>query len=146
MKYSSVYELFADRVSKYAAEATDVFYFRANDRWQGISWRRFEQETYDFATALLSLGLKRGGSICILMGNVPEWPISDIGTIMAGGVGVGLHPTSSAEQCEYIINHSDAAFVVVDTQAQFEKILSVRARLPKVRSIIVLDEAAADGA
>ena len=91
MDYSTVYSLFADRVSRYAAEnaeSNDVFYFRSNDRWQGISWQRFEQETYDFATALLSLNLQRGGSICILMGNVPEWPTSDIGTIMAGGVGV----------------------------------------------------------
>src|SRR5215211_4581533 len=145
MKYSTIYSLFADRVRQYAAdnaEPKDVFYFRANDRWQGISWQRFEQETYDFATALLSFGLPRGGSICILMGNVPEWPISDIGTIMAGGVGVGLYPTSSAEQIAYIINHSDAEFVLVDTREQLQKLLSVRDRLPRVRHIIALD---ADG-
>ena len=88
MKYSTVYSLFADRVKN--AEPKDVFYFRSNDQWQGISWQRFEQETFEFATALLSHGLERGGSVCILMGNVPEWPISDIGTIMAGGVGVGI--------------------------------------------------------
>src|ERR1041385_1415897 len=111
MEYPTVYSLFAARVKEYAAEK-DVFYFRSNDQWQGISWRRFEEETYDFATALLSFGLQRGGSICILMGNVPEWPISDIGTIIAGGVGVGLYPTSSAEQIAYIINHSDAEFIL----------------------------------
>jgi long-chain acyl-CoA synthetase len=141
MAYSTVYSLFAARVKEYAAEK-DVFYFRSNDRWQGISWRRFEQETYDFATALLSLNLQPRGSICILMGNVPEWPISDIGTILAGGVGVGLYPTSSAEQIAYIINHSDAEFVLVDTREQLQKVLSVRDQLPKVRHIIALD---ADG-
>ena len=52
------------------------------------------------------------------MGNVPEWPISDIGTIVAGGVGVGLYPTSSAEQIAYIIDHSDAEFVLVDSREQ----------------------------
>ena len=139
MKYSTVYSLFMDRVKKYAGESKDVFYFRAQDRWQGISWRRFEEEAFDFATALLSLGLKRGGSVCILMGNVPEWPISDIGTIMAGGVGVGLYPTSSAEQVAYIINHSDAEFVLVDSSEQLEKVLGVRDQLAKVRHIIVLD-------
>ena len=138
MNYSTVYSLFAARVKEYATEK-DVFYFRANDRWHGISWRRFEEETYDFATALLSLELKRGVTICILMGNVPEWPISDIGTIMAGGVGVGLYPTSSAEQIAYIINHSDAEFVLVDTSEQLHKVLSVRDLLPKVRHIIALD-------
>ena len=140
MNYPTVTSLFDDRVSRYTkAEQKDVFYFRSNDTWQGISWRRFEQETYDFATALLSFNLQRGGSICILMGNVPEWPISDIGTIMAGGVGVGLYPTSSAEQIAFIINHSDAEFVLVDTREQLQKVLSVRDQLPKVRHIIALD-------
>src|SRR5215204_356211 len=145
MEYPTVYSLFADRVRKYAnAEPKDVFYFRTNDRWQGISWQRFEQETYDFATALLSLGLPRGGSIFILMGNVPEWPISDIGTIAAGGVGVGLYPTSSAEQIAYIINHSDAEFVIVDSREQLQKVLSVREQLSKVPHLIALDAGAGD--
>src|SRR5215217_9445821 len=142
MQYSSIYELFADRIQKYAADNVspkDVFYFRSNDRWQGISWQRFEQEAFDFATALLSLELKRGGSVCILMGNVPAWPISDIGTIMAGGVGVGLYPTSSAEQIAYIINHSDAEFVLVDSREQLQKLLSIRDQLSKVRHVIALD-------
>src|SRR6185295_699616 len=117
----------------------DVFYFRSKDTWQGISWRRFAEESNEFSTALLSLDLQRGGSVCILMGNVPEWPISDIGTIMAGGVGVGLYPTSSAEQIAYIINHSDAEFVLVDLREQLQKVLSVRDQLSKVRHIIALD-------
>ena len=142
MNYPTVYSLFIDRVRKYAADSVepkDVFYFRCDDLWQGISWRRFEEEAFDFATALLSLGLKRGGSVCILMGNVPEWPISDIGAIMAGGVGVGLYPTSSAEQVAYIINHSDAEFVLVDSQEQLEKVINVRDQLTKVRHIIALN-------
>src|SRR5215216_7890316 len=138
MKYPTVYSLFADRVKQYASQG-DVFYFRSRDEWQGISWQRFEQETYDFATALLSLDLKRGGTVCILMGNVPEWPISDIGTIIAGGVGVGLYPTSSAEQIAYIINHSDAEFVLVDSREQLQKVLSIRDQLSKVRHVIALD-------
>src|SRR6185369_14274297 len=138
MQYLSVYSLFADCVRRYPPDQ-DVFYHRVRDRWEGISWRRFEEETYDFATALLSFDLKRGGTVCILMGNVPEWPISDIGTIIAGGVGVGLYPTSSAEQIAYIINHSDAEFVLVDTAEQLQKVLSIRDQLLNVRHIIALD-------
>ena len=79
------------------------------------------------------------------MGNVPEWPVCDIGAIAAGGVGCGLYTTSSAEQCAYIIKHSDAEFVVVDTAAQLEKVLSVRDELTKVRRFVVLDEGSARG-
>jgi long-chain acyl-CoA synthetase len=145
MNYPNIYSLFGDRARTYraATQTRDVFYFRRDERWHGISWDRFDQEAHDFATALLSLGLKKGGSVAILMGNVPEWPISDIGTIAAGGIGVGLYPTSSAEQCQYIINHSDAEIVLVDTRAQLEKILSIRRALPAVKTIVVLDDSAA---
>ncbi len=147
MNYPNIYSLFIDRVRTYreSAQPRDVFYFRHNEKWEGISWDRFDEEAHAFATALLSLGLKKGGSVAILMGNVPEWPISDIGTIAAGGVGVGLYPTSSAEQCQYIIEHSDAEFVLVDTAAQLKKILSVRHALPRVKTIVALDESAASG-
>lgn len=146
MVFPNIYSLFRDRVERFRGRGGDVFYFRRGGRWEGFSWERFEREAHEFGCALLAGGLTRGASVCVLMGNVPEWPVSDIGTISAGGVGVGLYPTSSAEQCQYIINHSDAEFVLVDTRRQLEKILSVRAELPKVKRIIALDEEAARGA
>lgn len=146
MKYPNIYTLFRERTEQYCAASAgerSVFFVRENEAWKGISWGRFDREAHEFGCALLASGLTRGASVCILMGNVPEWPVTDIGTISAGGISVGLYPTSSAEQCRYIINHSDAEFVLVDTARQLEKILSVRPELPKVKAIIALDEEAA---
>jgi long-chain acyl-CoA synthetase len=150
MKYPNIYSLFRERMDHYRERGAEqhnraAFYFRQNERWEEVSWSRFNREAHEFGCALLASGLTRGASVCVLMGNVPEWPISDIGTISACGIGVGLYPTSSAEQCQYIINHSDAEFVLVDTRHQLDKILSVRGNLPKVKAIISLDEAAAHG-
>jgi long-chain acyl-CoA synthetase len=146
MNYQNIYSLFIDRVRTYCDSEPErsVFYFRRDEAWQPFSWAHFDQEAHAFGSALLSLGLKKGGSVAILMGNVPQWPIVDIGTIAAGGVGVGLYPTSSAEQCQYIIKHSDAEFLVVDTRAQLEKVLRVRQALPKLRLIVVVEESAAN--
>jgi long-chain acyl-CoA synthetase len=77
-----------------------------------------------------------GDAVCILMGNVPEWPIADLGTIIAGGVGVGLYPSSSAEQIKYIVNHSNARVLLVDATAQLEKVLSIQSELPKIEFIL----------
>jgi long-chain acyl-CoA synthetase len=144
MNYPNIYALFNERVNRYAER--DVFFVRRDNAWHGIKWQAFGDEARDFGCALIRSGLTQGAAVCILMSNVPEWPVSDIGTIIAGGVGVGLYPTSSAEQCRYIINHSDAEFVLVDTLAQLEKILRVRDQLPKVKAVIALDETiASDG-
>lgn len=142
MKYQNIHSLFCERVDQYRER--DAFFVREEGRWKGISWACFERDARAFASALIASGLNPGGSVAILMGNVPEWPISDLGTIMGGGVSVGLYPTSSAEQCQYIINHSDAEFVFVDTATQLEKILRLRSEMPKVRFVASLDAGVAD--
>lgn len=143
MNYPNIYALFRERVAQYAGR--DVFYVRCGGEWRGSSWEKFGADAHAVASGLLASGLGRGAAVCVLMGNVPEWPVCDLGIIAAGGVSCGLYPTSSAEQCRYIIEHSDAEFVFVDTAAQLEKVLSVREGLTKVKQFVVLDEKAARG-
>lgn len=137
MQYQNIFQLFQTQVAKYGDKT--VFYQRVNDAWQETSWITFGEKTLDFACALLAKGLTKGASVAILAGNIPEWTIADIGTIAAGGVGVGIYPTNSPEQCEYIINHSDAEFVVVDTLKQLRKVEKVCGSLGRVKEVICLE-------
>jgi long-chain acyl-CoA synthetase len=137
MSFPNVYTLFREQTAKYGDRP--VFYTRVGSEWVSKSWREFEEQVHDLACAFLAKGLTIGASVAILAGNVPEWTIVDIAAIAAGGVGVGVYPTSSAEQCEYIINHSDAEFVIVDTHVQLEKVLA--ADIPRVKEIWALEVA-----
>ena len=141
MDYPNIYSLFRNRVEQFRGQ--QVFYTRQDDQWVGSTWDQFDEDVHNFASALIASGLTPQRSVCILMKTVPEWPVADLGTIAAGGISVGLYPTNSAEQCQYIINHSDAEFVLVDTRGQLEKVLSVRDQLPHVKAIICLSESAA---
>ncbi len=133
--FQNVYSLFRAQTEKYGD--MPVFYTRVGDEWRSQTWREFEEQAHDAACAFLAKGLTRGASVAILAGNIPEWSIVDIAAIAAGGVGVGVYPTSSPDQCEYIINHSDAEFVVVDTAAQLKKLSGLQ--LPKVKEILVIE-------
>lgn len=138
MSYKNVHALFSERVAQ--MKDRPAFWERSATGWTSISWADWERDALRFAWALLDRGLSPGGAVCLLMSNVPAWPVSDVGTIIAGGVSVGIYPTSSAEQCRYIIAHSDAEFVVIDTTAQAEKIVRVRSDLPKLKGIIAVNE------
>jgi long-chain acyl-CoA synthetase len=143
MKYQNIYSLFRAQTGTYRAE--NVFYTRGNGGgWLARTWNDFEEQVHDFACALLAQGLTRGASVTILAGNIPEWTIVDVATIAAGGVGVGIYPTNSTEQCAFIINHSDAEFLFVDTVKQLEKIIDIGEPLPKLKLIICLDKTAED--
>ncbi len=138
MKFQNIYSLFREQTAKYRGAA--VFYSRENDTWKSQTWNDFEEQVHDFACALLAKGLTRGASVAILAGNIPEWTIVDVATIAADGVGVGIYPTSSPEQCEYIINHSDAEFLFVDSLKQLEKISQIE--YPKIKEIICIEKPA----
>ncbi|MEW6131255.1 MAG: AMP-dependent synthetase/ligase [Acidobacteriota bacterium] len=139
MKFSNIYQFINSQVEKYGNQA--VFYERRQNTWQPITWNEFFTHAVDFACGLKALGFTENNSVGVFMSNRPQWAYADVGTIIAGGISVGLYPTSSAEQCEFIINHADAEFVVVDSKDRLEKILSIRGLLPNLKKIIwVTDE------
>ena len=142
MRYQNIYTLFRDQTAKYGGRP--VFYTRGNGGWTSQTWTDFEDKVHDFACALTATGLTKGASVAILAGNIPEWSICDIGVIAAGGVGVGLYPTSSAEQCEFVIDHSDAEFVIVDRVAQLDKINSISNGIGKVKEILCIEDGGFD--
>jgi len=136
MKFPNIYTLFREQTAKY--KDRPVFYARANDRWESQTWTDFENKVHDAACAFLAKGLTKGASVAILAGNIPEWSIIDIAAIAAGGVGVGIYPTSSREQCEFIIRHSDAEFVVADTVAQLAKLSA--GEFKNVKQIVCIED------
>ncbi len=142
MQYQNIYQLFRTQTAKYRGKP--VFFQQKDGVWQSQNWEDFAEKVHDFACALLAKGLTKGASVAILAGNVPEWSIVDIATIAAGGVGVGIYPTNSSEQCEYIINHSEAEFVVVDTEKQLQKISQIGGNLQNVKEIICLEKGSFD--
>jgi long-chain acyl-CoA synthetase len=120
MQFQNLYSLFRSQTERY--RNSPVFYTRHGTRWNSQTWNDFEEKVHDAACAFLAKDLTKGSSIAILAGNIPEWTIVDVAAVAAGGVGVGIYPTSSPEQCEFIIRHSDAEFVIVDTIAQLNKV------------------------
>jgi long-chain acyl-CoA synthetase len=136
MDYPNIYSLFRAQTEKYGDRP--VFYTRSGDGWDSCSWRVFEDQVQDLACALLAKGLTKGASVAILAGNIPEWTIGDIAAIAAGGVGVGIYPTSSTEQAHYIINHSEAEFLLVEDELQLEKIGDTNEAYPTLKEIFII--------
>lgn len=136
MQYRNIYSLFREQTAKYADRP--AFFKREADGWKPVSWRKFEDDVHDLACAFAANGLSKGAGVAILAGNIPEWAICDIAAIAAGGVGVGIYPTSSPEQAEFIVRHSDAEYVITDTTAQLDKL--GHGDFPKVRKMLCIED------
>src|SRR5688572_32754892 len=95
-------------------------------RDETLSWRQWAARSRAFAAALVAGGHRRGEHVAVLAGNGVEWPIADLGVLMAGGVSVGVYPTSAPGQVRQVLADCGAVAVVVDSAAQLEKVRAVR--------------------
>ncbi len=99
----------------------------------------YAQQVRWVAHALLALGLAKGERVGVIGENRPEWLYSDLGIQAAGGTTTGIYTTSSPEQVHYILEHSEARFVIVEGEEQLDKLLEVRGRLAALERIVVMD-------
>lgn len=61
--------------------------------------------------------------------NCPEWLIAHMGTLLVGGISVGVYSTNSREGCEYVANHSEAEILVVGEVDQLKKYVGMDSKL-----------------
>ncbi|KAG7201121.1 hypothetical protein KM043_003917 [Ampulex compressa] len=104
-----------------------------------FTYKEYETKVRTVAKAFLKLGLERFHSVCILGFNSPEWFISDLAAIYAGGVAVGIYTTNSAEACQYCAESSQANIIVVEDGKQLQKILQIKDKLPCLKAIVQYD-------
>lgn len=109
---------------------------KKDDQWVHLSWRQFYDQCRTAAKSFLKLGLERFHGVGILGFNSPEWFISDIGCILAGGLAAGIYTTNSPEACQYVADNCQANILVVENHKQLVKILQVKDQLPHLKAIV----------
>ncbi|HEX9204523.1 MAG TPA: AMP-binding protein, partial [Candidatus Deferrimicrobiaceae bacterium] len=107
--------------------------------WQQFSWKEYHEHVKYFSLGMVSLGLSPGDKVAIIGDNRPEWVWAEVAAQAACAVPLGLYQDSSLKEVAYIIDHSDATFVVAEDQEQVDKILDMKEQLPKVRYIVYSD-------
>ncbi|XP_068227125.1 long-chain-fatty-acid--CoA ligase ACSBG2-like [Palaemon carinicauda] len=104
--------------------------------WKSITYREYFAQVCNIAKAFIKLGLERFHGVCILGFNSPEWFISDLAAIFAGGFASGIYTTNSPEACEHCAKSCRAQIFVVENQKQLDKVLQIRKNLPDLKAII----------
>ncbi|MBM4327472.1 MAG: long-chain fatty acid--CoA ligase [Deltaproteobacteria bacterium] len=137
MRVDTIPHLFLDKVRKYG----DRVALREKDYgvWQEVSFNEYCAHIRHFCLGLVELGLEPGGRVSIFGENEPEWLYADLAVQSAAAVAVGVYPTNPPKEAKYVIGHSDSTFVICDDQEQVDKVLEVKAELPLIKKIIVMD-------
>ncbi len=136
MLEKSIYEMFKNVCEK----NKDKVAYRHKDEgeWKSVTWGENQEACQEISKSLIALGVKKDDKVNILSWTNLEWLQVDIATVSIGAVIVGIYPSNLADDCAYIINHSDAVVLFVENKDQLSKIAQVRGNLPQLKHIIII--------
>lgn len=107
--------------------------------WQSYTWRDYYEQARRIGLGLAALGFARGDKTAIIGDNRPQlyWAVAAAQAL--GGVPVPLYQDSGEKEMQYVLEHAEARFAVVEDQEQVDKLLHVKAQCPRLEYIIYDD-------
>src|SRR3954453_8297490 len=108
------------------------------------TWGELREKVDALAGALHTLGLRKGDTIALMLGNRPEFHLADLAAMMVGATPFSIYMTYAPGQIAYVVGDAGARIII--TESQFlDNVLKAREELPDLEHVIVVDGDAPDG-
>jgi long-chain acyl-CoA synthetase len=107
--------------------------------WQTYSWAEYQREVHDFALGLAAHAFRRGDKLAVIGDNRPRLYWAQLAAQCLGGIAVPMYQDAIATEMAYVLSHAEIRVVVAEDQEQVDKILSLKAQLPKL-DLVVYDD------
>ncbi|MDL1873102.1 acetate--CoA ligase, partial [Deltaproteobacteria bacterium PRO3] len=109
---------------------------------EDFSYGRLYEATNRFANLLASLGLKKGDRVFGLLGRVPELYVTALGALKAGAVFCPLFSAFGPEPIQTRLSLGEGKLLVTTSALYQKKVAAIRASLPHLKHVILVDAAA----
>jgi long-chain acyl-CoA synthetase len=102
------------------------------------TWAELRTRVDRLAGSLAALGLRKGDTIALMLGNRPEFHQADLAAMMVGATPFSIYMTYAPNQIEYVVQDAGARIII--TESQFlANVLEARTALPDLEHVIVVD-------
>ncbi|WP_317446324.1 AMP-dependent synthetase/ligase [Streptomyces collinus] len=108
-------------------------------QWRDVTSAEFRDEVLALAKGLLARGIRFGDRVAIMSRTRYEWTLFDFALWTIGAQVVPVYPTSSAEQCFWILYDAEVSAAIVEHEDHAMTIATVIDRLPRLRELWQLD-------
>jgi len=133
----NVPELFLERVGK--TPDAEAFRHPEGGGWRSLTWAETESRIRAVSSGLRALGVSSEQVCAILSSTRIEWVLADFGILFAGGATSTIYPSSTPEECAFILSDSGAVVAFVENEEQVAKLASRRSELPALRHLVTFD-------
>ena len=104
--------------------------------WQSWTWSQAAEQVRACGCGLAAMGFQRGDNLAVVGDNRPQLYWAMNATQSLGGVAVPLYQDAVADEMAYILDNANIRFAVAENQEQVDKLLEIKARLPRLEAII----------
>src|SRR3954469_16892503 len=129
----------APRAAERHGDLPAVTYKDPSGEWVSKTYREVGDIVRQLALGLIELGVEKGDKVSILANTRPEWTYFDFAALSVGATVVPIYQTNSPDECQYVLENSDAKAVVVEDDEQLAKIDAIRDRAPKLEHVIRME-------
>lgn len=117
-----------------------AFTTKYDGEWKSISSQEYVNQANAISRGLLRLGINPNDKIAVISStNRTEWNVLDIGILQTGAQNVPIYPTISADDYEYILNHSEAIYCFVSDAEIVEKLNTIKGNT-KLKNVYTFDD------
>ena len=135
--FNSIISLFNHQVN--LLQDRPYLWRKENGKFVSLSWNEVSKQVDAIALALIDLGILKGDRVAILSENRPEWQIADLAIMSLGAITVPAYTTSTTNDYEYILNHSEARCLIISSDELAKKAFPAVTKSPKCKSVIKID-------
>jgi long-chain acyl-CoA synthetase len=122
-------------------QARDEVALRRKDRgiWKSYTWNDCYEQVRLVCLGLVALGLEPGDKVALIGDDEPEGFWAEAAIQAAGAAMVAMWSDSIPSEVAYVIQHSDARFVIAEDQEQVDKLLEIKESIPAVQKVVFWD-------
>jgi long-chain acyl-CoA synthetase len=116
----------------------DDLAIRDEAREVDLSWNELRDRAHRIAGGLAKLGVKKGDTVALMLGNRWEFIPSDLAAVSLGAVPFSIYQTLAPEQIQYVVSDAGARIAIIES-AYLEQFNEARKDLPDLEHVIVVD-------
>jgi long-chain acyl-CoA synthetase len=136
-------QLFLNTIKSFPKD--DLMLYKEAGEYKPISTKEFGDRVIHLSLGLNELGLSKGDKLALFAENCPEWVITDLANLCLGRITVPIYTSLVPEQIKYIVNDSDAKVVVCSDLSLWEKVKTVKDKMPNVEYFLIMGDKAPEG-
>jgi long-chain acyl-CoA synthetase len=113
--------------------------YRRGDEWVDVTYAALWEDVRSVAHGLIGLGVEPGDRVAIVCNTRYEFSVVDLAASTTGAIVVPVYPSNSPIECEWVLGDSGSGVVICEDEHQEAKIEQVRAGLPDLRHVVLID-------